>query len=299
MRLLIEKKVLIGFIISLVAVLLTSVIAYREALRFTEDSQWVTHTYEVLTQLEVTLSTLKDAQRGMRGYVITDQEQFLAPYQGAISITNENVKRLKKLTADNPSQQRRLAVLEPKVADKLDYLREVIELRRQQGFEAAQKVISIGRGEESMDEIESLIEDMKGEEYALLKIRYEATQASVRRMFWIFAILNILVFAFLSTAYTLIRRDTLERNRLTAEREHLIQKLKDALAEVKQLQGILPICSYCRHIRNDHNSWQQMESYVAEHTEATFSHSICPSCYEKVVKPELEQMKGRKRTKNL
>src|ERR1700755_1272126 len=163
MRLLIEKKVLIGFIISLVAMFLTSVIAYRDALRFTEDSQWVTHTYEVLTQLEMTFSTLKDAQRGMRGYVITDQEHFLAPYQGAISITNENVTRLKKLTADNPNQQRRLAVLEPKVADKLDYLREIIELRRQQGFEAAEKAISTGRGEESMEQIERLMRDMKGE----------------------------------------------------------------------------------------------------------------------------------------
>jgi CHASE3 domain sensor protein len=299
MRLLIERKVLIGFIISLAAVFLTGVIAYRNAVRFAEDSRWVAHTHEVLTQLEATFSALKDGQRGMRGYVITGQEHFLVPYQGAISLTNENIKRLKELTADNPSQQRRIVMLEPMVAGKLDYLRETIELRRQQGFEAAQKVISTGRGEESMDEIRSLIEDMKGEEYALLKIRDEATQAGVRRMFVIFAILSILVFAFLSTAYALIRRDAFERNRLTAERERLIQDLRDALAEVKQLQGILPICSYCKHIRNDQNSWQQVESYVADHTDATFSHGICPSCYEKVIKPELEKMRRRKKTKNL
>ena len=67
-----------------------------------------------------------------------------------------------------------------------------------------------------------------------------------------------------------------------------VLELEEALAQVKLLQGLLPICSYCKNIRDDNNYWQQIESYVAAHSEAQFSHSICPTCYERVVKPELE-----------
>ena len=66
-----------------------------------------------------------------------------------------------------------------------------------------------------------------------------------------------------------------------------VQQLEDALARVKQLQGLVPICSYCKKIRNDRNYWQQLESYLSDHSEAQFSHGICPECYEKIVKAEL------------
>jgi sigma-B regulation protein RsbU (phosphoserine phosphatase) len=69
-----------------------------------------------------------------------------------------------------------------------------------------------------------------------------------------------------------------------------IEELKEALKRVKQLSGLLPICSYCKKIRDDSNYWQQVESYVMHHSEAQFSHSICPSCYESIVKPEMVKM---------
>ena len=58
-------------------------------------------------------------------------------------------------------------------------------------------------------------------------------------------------------------------------------ELSKALAQVKQLKGLLPICMFCKKIRNDENYWQKLEEYLAEHTEADFSHSICPECLEK------------------
>jgi sigma-B regulation protein RsbU (phosphoserine phosphatase) len=66
-----------------------------------------------------------------------------------------------------------------------------------------------------------------------------------------------------------------------------VQQLEDAVDHVKQLQGILPICSYCKKIRNDLNYWQNVESYVSDHSQAEFSHGICPSCYDTTVKPQL------------
>ena len=61
-----------------------------------------------------------------------------------------------------------------------------------------------------------------------------------------------------------------------------VAALEDALSKVKRLQGLLPICSYCKRIRGDDQYWQQVDAYLAEHTEAQFSHGICPPCYEKV-----------------
>jgi len=71
--------------------------------------------------------------------------------------------------------------------------------------------------------------------------------------------------------------------------EH-VGKLQDALSRVKQLQGMLPICAYCKKIRNDRNYWQQVENYITEHSEVKFSHGICPECYEKLVEPEFGKL---------
>jgi len=71
------------------------------------------------------------------------------------------------------------------------------------------------------------------------------------------------------------------------ERNH---ELEDALKRVKQLQGLLPICSYCKKIRNDRNYWEQVDAYVASHSEAQFSHGVCPDCFEIHLRPQLERL---------
>jgi tetratricopeptide (TPR) repeat protein len=70
-----------------------------------------------------------------------------------------------------------------------------------------------------------------------------------------------------------------------------IKELEEALSQVKQLQSLLPICSYCKSIRDDGNYWQSVEDYISTNTGTEFSHGICPGCYDKVVIPQLEKMK--------
>ena len=67
-----------------------------------------------------------------------------------------------------------------------------------------------------------------------------------------------------------------------------VRELESALAGVRQLQGLLPICCYCKKIRDDRNYWQQVESYISAHSEVQFSHGVCPECFEKRVRPELD-----------
>jgi len=84
-----------------------------------------------------------------------------------------------------------------------------------------------------------------------------------------------------------IGRQMVLLQRILTER---VAELKEALISVKQLGGLLPICSYCKKIRDDQNYWQQVEAYVGKHSEAKFSHSICPQCYEEIVKPQMVQL---------
>ncbi|MBI3877729.1 MAG: response regulator [Verrucomicrobia bacterium] len=73
-----------------------------------------------------------------------------------------------------------------------------------------------------------------------------------------------------------------------------IGELERALAENSQLRGLLPICAYCKSVRNDNNYWLSVERYFGEHTEVQFTHGICPKCMETVVKPELAKLYGDK-----
>ncbi len=84
---------------------------------------------------------------------------------------------------------------------------------------------------------------------------------------------------------------------LTKAREHddlmvrlrVAERILDFMGQVRELNRLLPICSYCRKVRDDHDYWQQLESYVREHTGSDFSHGICPECYQKHVQPMLNR----------
>jgi PAS domain-containing protein len=73
-------------------------------------------------------------------------------------------------------------------------------------------------------------------------------------------------------------RDISERKRATEEREKLIAELREALDNIKTLRGLVPICANCKKIRDDKGYWQQVEVYVRDHSEATFTHGLCPEC---------------------
>lgn len=74
-----------------------------------------------------------------------------------------------------------------------------------------------------------------------------------------------------------------------------IHELEAALEHVKALQRLLPICSYCRRIRSDQNYWQQLESYVAQHSIVEFTHGVCPDCMERYLRPELQKSEKRRK----
>lgn len=87
-----------------------------------------------------------------------------------------------------------------------------------------------------------------------------------------------------------VARDITASKQAAEEREELVRELQTALAEVQTLREILPICSYCRKIRDDENYWHTVEGYISQHTTTQFSHGICPSCMATEVLPQLEKL---------
>lgn len=87
-----------------------------------------------------------------------------------------------------------------------------------------------------------------------------------------------------------VARDVTASKNSEEERERLVSALTAALAEVRTLREILPICSYCRKIRHDADYWESVEGYISTHTNSRFSHSICPTCYETEVRPQLDAL---------
>ncbi len=91
----------------------------------------------------------------------------------------------------------------------------------------------------------------------------------------------------LSMANEQLQREISERRRAEAEREKLIIELKEAIAHVKRLSGLLPLCASCKKIRDDKGYWQQVEVYIQDHSEANFSHGLCPECQLKLYPKDL------------
>ncbi len=82
--------------------------------------------------------------------------------------------------------------------------------------------------------------------------------------------------------------------RLQAALSARMAELETAIGSVRTLQGLLPVCSYCKKVRDDRNYWQQVDQYIVTHTDAQVSHGICPDCYAREIEPELKALREKK-----
>lgn len=83
-----------------------------------------------------------------------------------------------------------------------------------------------------------------------------------------------------------VARDITARKQAEQEKEVLVKELQVALEEVKKLEEFIPICSYCRRVRDDDDYWQSVEAYISQETNSQFSHGICPSCYQTAIEED-------------
>ncbi len=126
---------------------------------------------------------------------------------------------------------------------------------------------------------------VEGKEYFLKIVSHVPNlilQEGSQRVFKTLFQLYIFIIGILISGAVIITYSLENRRRVNKEREKLIQELQHALNEVKSLQGILPICASCKKIRDDKGYWKQIEAYISDHSEAEFSHGICPDCTKKL-----------------
>jgi len=155
-------------------------VAYQNTRRVHDSAAQVAHTHEVMDALESLFSTVKDAETGQRGYLITGEETYLRPYTEALARYRAELEQVARLTADNSKQQGRVALLRTTIDARLEILAKTVELRKQGDFESAKKHIVEGAGLKLMRTIRDLIAEMKDSERTLLLSRQAADETAYR-----------------------------------------------------------------------------------------------------------------------
>jgi methyl-accepting chemotaxis protein len=168
-------RLVAAFAVPLVVLCVVGALAYRNTTTLEGNSGEVTHTFQVLRGLDEITGTLKDAETGQRGYLITGEDAYLAPYTEASEAVTGRIDTVAKLTADNPAQQKRIEELRPLVQAKFDELKETIELRRTDGFARARNVVLTDKGKAVMDQIRAVLAAMGDAESGLLTVRAAET----------------------------------------------------------------------------------------------------------------------------
>jgi signal transduction histidine kinase/DNA-binding response OmpR family regulator/CHASE3 domain sensor protein len=200
-------RTMAGFVVAIVAVVLIAAMSYLSLQSRASTAELVTHTVEVMEQLQALLSTVKDAETGQRGYLLTGSDAYLEPYTAARAGLPGRLGAMRRLVADSPVQTQRLDEIEKIAADKMNELAETVTLKRAGNIAGAMAVVASDRGKASMDRIRTLVGNMDRDERALLDRRQEEwrdASALSNRVTWIgSAVLLILI----GVAATMSSRD--------------------------------------------------------------------------------------------
>jgi methyl-accepting chemotaxis protein len=200
------RKLSLGFGVPVLLLVLIGTIGYRSIDTLTTSSYSVTHTHLVLERIAGLTGQIRDAESGQRGFVITGDDGFLAPYERALGQIGKTIKELRDLTKDNPNQQKRLDALEPLAKDKLAELKRTIDLRKAEGFEATAKIVKIGEGKRAMEDIHRIAGEMEQEERELLKQRAVDVESAASAAKTTLAFGSLFAFALIAVAGLAITR---------------------------------------------------------------------------------------------
>lgn len=261
-----------GIAMALALLIVNAAISYRNTQKIVENEGRISHTHQVLTEFESTLSTLKDAETGQRGYLLTGESRYLEPYKSATARLSEKLDKLQRLTADNNRQQQRIHRLKMAIDSKLAELQQTIELRRQQNLAAALRVVKSGRGKQIMDDIRQQVAVMTAEENQLLQRRSQESQASVNSTVLTFSIAMGVDLLLLALVYYLVQRDRTLRDREAQKQKQLLEQLERdrhflQLTEERFRRAILdaplPIILHAQdgEILQINRAWRELSGY--------------------------------------
>ncbi|MEP6670851.1 MAG: CHASE3 domain-containing protein [Chthoniobacter sp.] len=252
-------------------IVMVGVISAATVTSLRRSLDWRRHTYEVLLVAQSLVVSVTDIQAGMQGYALTGQPVARAPYDLGAHTAPRQLAQLVQLTHDNPAQQRRLEELTADLTNLLSYAGAAISVSAQDAPARAAKVRPDDEGERILGQANALMYTFVEEEQRLLVQRTAAADADFRGTVRLLAFGSVLATLFLVGGSWLVRRELTRRHRVELE-------LRDANEKVNTLSGLLPMCAHCISIRDDKGYWNQIESYIQERSEATFSHGLCENC---------------------
>lgn len=200
------------------------------------DVDWVAHTNEVILQAETLRGHLIDVESGQRGFLVSGQDAYLAPFETGRRRVLEDLLRLADLTKDNQSQRQRCAALVPLVKSRIATAERQVELRRTQGFAAAQSDVLQGHGKAQMDAARRELDEFVAMERQLLDARNEAARQSAGWAMTVIAGFGGLALVFLLLAGRRIRNEIAGRRAEHERSESLntaLQRQAVVLAEAK------------------------------------------------------------------
>ena len=208
-----NRAILAGFVLAMAILLFVGWKSYRGTTQLVEAAHWREHTYEVLNSLDNPVSLLTDAETGQRGYLLTGDETYLQPYRATINNIGLAIAELRNLTSDNPNQQKRVQALEPLVEKKLGELQRTIDLRKNGGVAAANKVVLEGSGKQVMDQIRALIAEMTNEEKYLLRKRAQQADESATKSTRTVFVGTLLSISLMVLCFAMLKRQLSERKK--------------------------------------------------------------------------------------
>ena len=220
-----HRRLTVYFALGLAVLGVNVAVSYSHIRRLIENNALVTHSQEVIITLERMLSTLKDAETGQRGYLLTGSPNYLEPYNSAIAQIYQQVERLQTLTSDNAAQQQRLQTLQPLINEKLNELNQTILLRQTRGPAAAERVVLSDRGKQVMDQIRVIVAQMQQEEENLLALRSQQSRNSIRQTTLALDLIAFFTLLLLVGVYALVTRDLTRRKRAEAALQRSAQRL--------------------------------------------------------------------------
>jgi PAS domain S-box-containing protein len=242
----IRTRVNLAFAVAVGVLLAIAAASYQSVTSLAETQGWIAHTHEVLAAIDAVTSATTAAEAATRGYALTGEDRFLETHEAGVRGAEGALDRLRRLTADNPEEQRRVDRLEPLLREHVGRLADTVAIRRDHGAAAAAERVRAGSSTGLGESIHGAIQEMRAAERTLLAARSDASNRRAARTRWIIVIGSLAVVAVTGVSSLLIsheiqRRRDIDRGLRAAEARYrlLVDRNLAAIARTRRDGAVL------------------------------------------------------------